>query len=467
MQTKESALESKSQLVVKILADDLNILHVNAFDIKGGAARAAYRIHQCLVENGIQNKIHSRMRVIEKYSTDQTVIGGLPQEKRAIWRRLQTRINARRCRGFKTENPVLHSPALLHTGLSSELINRRRIGDVDIIHLHWLGSNTLSIEEIGILPSPLVWTLHDQWPFCGAEHYTNPPLPSEEASSDERFSSGYKRANRPSHETGPDLNLLTWKRKKQTWHNPIEIVCTSTWLANCTRRSLLMKDWPITLIPCPINLHIWSPCDQGFARKLMKLPTNRTLILFGAIGGMTDYRKGSDLLLKALQILRCQLDESPITQLELVVFGQDKPDNQKVDLGFPIHFVGHLNDDHSLRALYAAADVMVVPSRQEAFGQTASEAQACGTPVVAFQSGGLTDIVDDKITGALAKPFDPASLAEAILWVLENPQRRYLLGKSARAKIEELCNPVKISKLYAEVYARANESAREQSQPSV
>ena len=141
-------------------------------------------------------------------------------------------------------------------------------------------------------------------------------------------------------------------------------------------------------------------------------------------------------------------------QLELVVFGQTRP-IQPPDLGFPIHYSGHLHDDISLRLLYAAADVMVVPSRQEAFGQTASEAHACGSPVVAFATGGLVDIVEDRVTGALAEPFDPASLAAAIRWVLENPQRRLQLGQAARQRAEMLFNPKRIAGLYAEVYGQA------------
>lgn len=127
-------------------------------------------------------------------------------------------------------------------------------------------------------------------------------------------------------------------------------------------------------------------------------------------------------------------------------------------LGFPIHYAGRLHDDVSLRLLYAAADVMVVPSRQESFGQTASESHACGTPVVAFRTGGLADIVADGVTGALAEPFDPVSLATAIHWVLEDPERRVELAAAARQRAERLWDSAQIARLYAEVYQEAMES---------
>ncbi len=140
--------------------------------------------------------------------------------------------------------------------------------------------------------------------------------------------------------------------------------------------------------------------------------------------------------------------------LELVVFGQSRP-LQPPHLGFPVRYCGHLHDDISLRLLYAAADVMVVPSRQEALGQTATEAQACGTPVVAFRAGGLEDIVLDRVTGALAEPFDPTSLAAAITWVLEDRQQAVQLGIAARQRAEQHWHPARIAALYAQVYEQA------------
>jgi glycosyltransferase involved in cell wall biosynthesis len=298
---------------------------------------------------------------------------------------------------------------------------------------------------------PLVWTLHDQWAFCGAEHYTSPPAPGETTSSDRRFAAGYSAASRPSHEAGPDLNRRTWLRKQRAWRRPIQIVCPSTWLADCARRSALMATWPITVIPNPIDPATWAPLERSQARDLLQLPQDRPLVLFGADGGTADPRKGADLLLEALQRLRVQVAGTPLEGLELVVFGQGRPAQPPV-LGFPIHYAGRLHDDLSLRLLYCAADVMVVPSRQEAFGQTASEAHACGIPVVAFRTGGLTDIVIDRSTGALVEPFDPASLAAAIRWVLQEPQRRLQLGAAARERAETLWAPGRVAAMYAQVY---------------
>jgi glycosyltransferase involved in cell wall biosynthesis len=215
-----------------------------------------------------------------------------------------------------------------------------------------------------------------------------------------------------------------------------------------------MKGWPISVIPNPLDLTAYAPLDQAIGRELHRLPQGRQLILFGALGGTTDFRKGADLLFDALKIFRQQVAEADLENIELVVFGSHEPIDPP-QLGFPVHWLGSLSDDVTLRLAYAAADVMVVPSRQEAFGQTASEAQACGTPVVAFRTGGLVDIVEDHVTGALADPFDPTSLAESIRWVLEDSHRRRQLAASARQRAETLFNAQRIAGLYAKVYEQS------------
>jgi hypothetical protein len=170
----------------------LNTLHISASDITGGAARAAYRVHRSLVDHGSAHGLHSQMRVNSKMTDDPTVIAGPPVGQTPIWRRLQPRLSQQARRGFRTGNPTHHSIAWPSTGLGQELEQHHAKSYIDLVHLHWLGNSTLSIEEVGRLTMPLVWTLHDQWAFCGAEHYTSPPLAGESASSDERYALGYE-----------------------------------------------------------------------------------------------------------------------------------------------------------------------------------------------------------------------------------------------------------------------------------
>ncbi|MCP9884159.1 glycosyltransferase [Synechococcus sp. ATX 2A4] len=437
----------------------MKILHVNASDISGGAARAAYRIHRCLVDHGQPHGLQSQLRVLQKLSSDSSVIGGAaPSQRSRMWRRLAPRLRNWSYRGFVTTNPVLHSNAWLATGLGAELQARRHAQTTDLLHLHWLCDATLSVQEIGQLPQPLVWTLHDQWAFCGTEHYTHPPGAGESESSDRRFELGYTPDSRPKQERGPDLNRRCWLQKRRAWQRPMRIVCPSTWLANCARRSALMREWPITVIPNPIDVEAWAPCDQAQARILLGLPLDRPLVLFGAMGGTLDPRKGADLLRKSLRSLKAGASDTPLAELELVVFGQSLP-AEPPELGFPIHYSGHLHDDISLRLFYAAADVFVIPSRQDNLPNTGLEAHACGTPVVAFRTGGLVDVVEDRITGYLAEPFDPASLAAAIAWVLEDPHRNRQLGDAARQRAEQLWNPERVAGMYAQQYRQALGSA--------
>lgn len=392
------------------------------------------------------------MRVITQLLDDPTVVGGPPFGQNPIWRRLQPRLVQLASRGFTTGNPTYHSQAWLDTGLGNELSQLYHQDQADLVHIHWLGASTISIEEIGRLPMPLVWTLHDQWAFCGAEHYTSPPSLRGAFSTDERFSVGYSPSSRPAYEAGPDLNRRTWLRKKRAWTQPIQIVCPSRWMAECARRSALMGKWPITVIPYPIDLNVWAPYDKTVARALLGLPSDCPLVLFGALDGTADPRKGADLLFQALQHLHAQLHCTHLETLQLVVFGQSRP-SQVPNLGFPIHYIGRLHDDLSLRLLYAAADVFVIPSRQDNLPNTGLEAHACGSPVVAFRTGGLVDIVDHEITGALADPFDPVSLSQSIRWVLEDPLRTTALGRAGRKKAELLWDPARIAGIYTELYA--------------
>ena len=410
----------------------MKVFQLNHSDINGGAARATYRIHHALRDIGID----SQMLVNLAASGDWSVRGPT-----SLWGKTISRIRPQLVTPLRkllsTGNPIIHSPALVPSRWS----NRLNTSDADVVHLHWVQGEMLSIADIGRICKPIVWTLHDMWAFCGAEHVT----------PDYRWRDGYRVDNRPVHESGFDLNRYTWQRKRKHWSRPLQVVCPSQWLADCVRTSALMGKWPVAVIPNPIDTDRWKPIDQRLARKLLDLPQDCPLLLFGAMGGGQDPNKGFDLLLAALSHLR---SEPSLQTLQLVVFGQLAPQSPP-QLGFPVNYTGHLHDDLTLRALYSAADAFVLPSRQENLPNTGLEAHACGTPVVAFNTGGLPDIVDDRVTGVLAEPYEPASLAAAICWVLDDSQRCRDMGAEARKRAELLWAPARVAGMYREVYEGA------------
>jgi glycosyltransferase involved in cell wall biosynthesis len=348
----------------------------------------------------------------------------------------------------KDGNPTPHSLACLPTNRAKDFNS----APIDLIHLHWVNGEMLSIKDIGSIRKPVVWTLHDMWAFSGAEHYV-----ADDGAA--RWRAGYSPKSRLKSEGSVDLNAWTWQRKQKAWKHPkpMHIVTPSRWLTECAAQSELMKGWPMHVVPNPLNTEVWKPVDKATARELLHLPAKAPLLMFGAIGGAADPRKGFDLLRAALGFLKqtqIQNANAALQGLELIIFGQHAPE-QAEDLGFPVHYMGHVHDDVSLRLLYSAADVMVVPSRQEAFGQTASEALACGTPVAAFNATGLIDVLEHRVSGYLAKPFEAEDLAIGIEWLFSELAQSNQLNIAARKRAVDCFSYPVVAKQYEAIYRQA------------
>ena len=401
-------------------------------DLMGGAARASFRLHRALVAADEE----STLRVQSKYSDDWRVISSKPPSR--IQRRLKE-LSHRVMRKQKSENLTLHSAELF---FSSGLDTAINLSDSQVVNLHWVCCNMLSIKDIGRIRKPIVWTMHDMWPFCGAEHY------SDDATG-ARFELGYNRINRPIGNSGPDVDRWVWKSKCKAWRKPMHLVAPSRWLGECARRSVLMRDWPISVIPNPLDTQVYQPYSKSFVRKALSLPGDKQLIAFGAIGGGSDPRKGFGKLMNALRLVA---DSS--SNIACVIFGQSAP-KHKVELGMPIYWMGHLYDDISLSLVYSAVDVMVVPSLQENLPQTGTEAQACGCPVVAFNCTGMPDVVEHMKTGYLAEAYSNSDLAAGMGWVLEDKGRHLALSEAARERALRLWSLEVVVPQYLKVYQEA------------
>ena len=410
-------------------------LLVSNADEGGGAARAASRLRMALVEQGIP----ARMKVRYKGREDAGVAGPTGKFEKLLGK-LRPLLGDLLKAAQISQNPAPHSPNWLPSLWAQEF----NASTADVINLHWLGDETMSVADIGRIRKPVVWTLHDMWPFCGAEHYTDD-------SPEARWRSGYKPSNRSPLDSGLDLDRLTWRRKSSAWQRPIPLVSPSNWLATCARQSALMSAWPIAVIPNALDTEVFKPLDRAFARNVLNLPPHEKLIVFGAVDGGRDPRKGFDLLQEALVRLAGRPGSENTSCL---IFGQSQP-SAPPELPLPTRWLGRIHDDQTLALIYNAADVMVVPSRQENLPQTATEALACGCPVAAFNCTGLPDAVEHQRTGYLAEAYDTADLARGLLWLLDGPIRRQILGAAARERALRLWAPQVVATQYLETYKLA------------
>ena len=210
------------------------------------------------------------------------------------------------------------------------------------------------------------------------------------------------------------------------------IVTPSRWMADCAKQSSLLKRFPVTVIPNCLDVDVFRPIDEENLssrwEKLKQLSNEKPLLLFGAVNAAKDKIKGFDLLVSALKVLeKCGKD------LELVVFGASGAE-LNMDVNIPIHYVGYVSNTEELVSLYNLASVMVVPSLTENLSCAIMESLSCATPVVAFNIGGNSDMIEHKVNGYLAKEKDDADLAEGILWCLGNNEDNRL-GKVGREKV--------------------------------
>ncbi|MBE9178848.1 glycosyltransferase family 4 protein [Oculatella sp. LEGE 06141] len=398
----------------------MKVLHLSTFDIDGGAARAAYRVHQGLRHIGV----NSQMLVRGKSSPDPTVMAPKTFLEKGV-ARLRADLNSRPLKPYRHSNPAVASGKFSLQWFPDGLAPKVAHINPDVINLHWVSDGYLQIETIAKFNKPIVWTLMDMWAFTGGCHYSD---------TCDRYmqSCGACPSLRSTKEH--DLSRKVWTRKVNAWKDVnLTLVSPTHWLADCARSSSLLKNHQIEVIPFCLDTQAFKPIDKKAAREILNFPQDKLLVLFGAIEATKDRRKGFHLLQPALQKLgQTEWRE----KIELVVFGASAPETP-IDLGFKAHYLGRLKDDISLAVVYSAADVMVVPSIQEAFGQTGSEAIACATPVVAFDDTGLKDIVEHQQNGYLAKPFEVDDLARGIAWVLEDSDRHQKLARRAREKAEQ------------------------------
>ena len=398
----------------------MKVLILNSYQNKGGAARAAVRLAEALPHAGVEVQYRCLFPTV------------MNAAQKALW---LTRVLYDRVPALLVARRKVHFSS--HAPRNRALVQWINQSDADLVHLHWLNGGGMSIEDFKGIEKPMVWTLHDMWAFTGGCHYDN---------GCERYRQGCGACPTLNSSRPRDLSSRMAQSKRQVYRelSHLSVVGVSDWVASCAAASSSMAGLHIQSLPNPIDTERFSPLDKREARRALGLSQSKKVVLFGAMAAVDDKRKGFHKLLGALRELN--LSQHGV---ELAIFGSEAPANGP-ELGYPARYFGHVGDAQ-LRALYSAADVMVVPSLQETFGQTVSEAMACGTPVVAFGATGLVDIIDHQRNGYLARAYDETSLAEGIEWVLRHPDPKGL-GLAARKKVVDAFRSEVVAERYRDFY---------------
>ncbi len=381
----------------------MNILHINRSDITGGAAIAAYRLHEGLLAEGIESKL-----LVSKAQSGSPRVATIARKYRIESQifRLTKRIGLN----------------CIHVISTFDIPQHQFYKDADILNFHNLHYDYFNYLAIPTLTEtkPAVLTLHDMWSFTGHCAYSY---------DCERWKIGCGKCPYPNIYPGieRDSTKLEWKLKNWVYsRSNLTIVADSTWLAQEARQSMLNR-FPIHHIPYGIDTQAYQPLDPEQCRSLLGIPTGKKVLMFGA-EGVTDPRKGGDLLILALSSLPTSLKAE--TVLLTMGYGGEAISEA---VGMDHLDLGYIGGDRIKSIAYSAADLFIFPTRADAFGLVLQESITCGTPLVSFKVGGVPDVVRPGITGYLAEPENVTDFCNGIMQLLEDDNLRERMGQQCRA----------------------------------
>lgn len=414
----------------------MKVLLINTSERQGGAAIACNRLARALNKAGVD------ARMLVATAADSDIAVGYCKSKWQRWRYkwafLWERLGIFVQNGFSRKN--LFAVSTASDGL--DLASHPAVKDADVIHLHWINQGYLSLaglQRILALGKPVVWTMHDMWAVTGICHH---------ARTCSNYTQECGKCMFLDSDNHKDLAYKTFTRKKRTYSTaPIHFVTCSMWLRKLAEKSALIKPTDsVGNIPNPIDTDFFCPGNRAEARRLLNLPADKRLILFGAVNA-ADKRKGIDYFIETLHTLRRQHSEWN-NRIELVVFGNTG--NMPLEsLPYPCTSLGYVSDPEKVRAMYRAADTYVTPSLEENLPNTIMEAMACGTPCVGFEIGGIPEMIDAE-NGYVARYRNAGDMANGIAQVLSCDNNH--MGEAARNKVLEEYSEARVAQRYIDLY---------------
>ncbi|MBB2145966.1 glycosyltransferase [Pedobacter sp. LMG 31464] len=415
---------------------DLKVVHLNTYDGNGGAGRACLRLSDALKANGVDSKVLVYYKFGHNPKID-TFSKNIFANARAIFNIMAERYLA------KLFVKAVKTPFSLQW-FGKSIVNHPELKSADIIHLHWVNHGFLSpkfLAELDELEKPIVWTFHDSNAFTGGCHVRY---------SCEHFHKQCGDCPILRLSGKDDISHKNWLRKQKAYSElNFHIVAPSNWMANSVKQSSLLGVRKISVIPNTLEIDVFKPYVKAEAKKILKIPAHHFVLMSGFMPSKNDKHKGTQYLIDALNELAAR-PEIPNEQIELVIFG-NKDEKNAPDFPFKTTFLGHISKDDHLAKCYAAADAFITPSLEDNLPNTVMESLACATPVIAFKTGGIPDMVIHLQNGYLANYESSTDLADGIEWLFLHEDAA-AVQKEARRTILNHFAPALIADEHEELY---------------
>jgi glycosyltransferase involved in cell wall biosynthesis len=402
----------------------MKIAILSTSDSVGGAAIAAFRLCEALQAAG-----HAPTMLVKDQKTTAEFV-----DNSAYRSRLQKAVGfahfvAERLSFLPHERDKSVRFMFSLANFGKDLSHLAAIQQADAINIHWINQGFLSLRSIELLAKlgkPVFLTLHDMWAFTGGCHY---------ADTCEGFMKQCGSCPLVARPKANDISHKVWLRKQALFAKiDFQVITPSRWLKEIAEKSTLFAGKTIHVLPNSIDTQVFAPiaaAERQALRQKYNIKGDKNLIFFFAMN-LAHERKGFPQLLEALQYC---IKENPAwaERNALLIAGKADPKTLE-SLPCEVHYLGFLSGVAQVSAAYHLADLFVTPSLEDNLPNTIMESLACGTPVVAFATGGIPEMVEHLQNGYIAHYRDAADLAKGLNYVLADSERLENMRIAARAK---------------------------------
>ena len=297
-----------------------------------------------------------------------------------------------------------------------KFLQKEKFDAVNIHNLHSAGW-PISLVSTALEYAPVIWTLHDCWSFLGSFYPTHCPASSDSLKFELKSFWRSIKCSPPQH----SLTAAT----PSDWINKQAIL--SHW-----------NGFKVHTIQNPVPKSFFEPLDRKSCKKALGLSLEKPSILCIA-GNLTEERKGGP-------ILKGILESEVQDHCQLMLIGEGNGLNNP-----GVKNLGYVQDEITLRIAYHAADVLLHPAQVDNLPNTVAESMSCGTPVLAFNIGGLPEMVIHQKSGWLVEEMNTNAMIKKLNSVLQTKQA-YDLRQSTKETSESLFNEKKVADDYFKAF---------------